>query len=209
MIVPSTSAVVRHVRYSVPMVAAILGAAKKDVDRIVDENVLPAGLVRRASRAHAREISEMGIKLIALELGLKKEIPIKKTRCDLYKAVCLEPDLERIAASDLVTVELQKIMSEISDKIADYKTLMDMIVIDPETQRGEPVFKGTRITVRTIADMLARGETPEKLLKAYPTLRPEHLEAAPLYVRAIPRRGRPPLKFPEPVSTTRIPVQNL
>jgi uncharacterized protein (DUF433 family) len=57
--------------------------------------------------------------------------------------------------------------------------------------RGTPVFKGTRIPVDLVADMLAQGVTAEEILEGYPTLSKEKIAIAPLYMRAFPRRGRP------------------
>ena len=57
--------------------------------------------------------------------------------------------------------------------------------------RGTPVFKGTRIPVDLVADMLAQGATAEEILEGYPTLNEERSPLRPLYMRAFPRRGRP------------------
>lgn len=46
---------------------------------------------------------------------------------------------------------------------------------------GKPVFKGTRLAVEMILTELGVGATPEQLLNAYPTLKPEHIRAAMLY----------------------------
>jgi uncharacterized protein (DUF433 family) len=67
----------------------------------------------------------------------------------------------------------------------------EMVVSDPEIMRGTPVFKGTRIPVDLVADMLAQGATVEEILEGYPTLSKEKIAIAPLYMRAFPRRGRP------------------
>lgn len=49
---------------------------------------------------------------------------------------------------------------------------------DPTVMMGKPVIKGTRITVETILEKLASGETQEQLLEAHPRLTPEGLRAA-------------------------------
>lgn len=67
----------------------------------------------------------------------------------------------------------------------------EMVVSDPEIMHGTPVFKGTRIPVDLVADMLAQGATVEGILEGYPTLNREKISVAPLYMRAYPRRGRP------------------
>jgi uncharacterized protein (DUF433 family) len=69
--------------------------------------------------------------------------------------------------------------------------IQEMVVSDPEIMFGTPVFKGTRIPVDLVADMLAQSATAEQILEGYPTLSKEKIAMAPLYMRAFPRRGRP------------------
>jgi hypothetical protein len=72
--------------------------------------------------------------------------------------------------------------------------------------RGTPIYRGTRIPVELIADMLNQGAGIEEILEGYPALDREKIEIAPLYVQAFPRRGRPaarPWANRKPVRTTR------
>src|ERR1700727_1725365 len=69
--------------------------------------------------------------------------------------------------------------------------LRQLVTSDPESMRGTPIFKGTRIPVDLVADMLAQGATADEILEGYPTLGKEKIAIAPLYMRAFPRRGRP------------------
>ena len=50
---------------------------------------------------------------------------------------------------------------------------------------------GTRVTLDTIVAAFDAGATAEEILEGYPTLDKEKIAAAPLYMRAFPRRGRP------------------
>jgi uncharacterized protein (DUF433 family) len=50
---------------------------------------------------------------------------------------------------------------------------------------GKPVFRGTRLTVEHILKELATGMPPSELLANYPTLKPEHIQAAMLYAAAV------------------------
>ena len=52
------------------------------------------------------------------------------------------------------------------------------IVSDPKVMMGKPVVAGTRITVELILERLGAGETIEDLLKAYPQLTHEAIQAA-------------------------------
>jgi uncharacterized protein (DUF433 family) len=44
------------------------------------------------------------------------------------------------------------------------------IVIDEAICNGKPIIRGYRITVKTILEYLAAGETHENILEAYPFL---------------------------------------
>ena len=54
---------------------------------------------------------------------------------------------------------------------------MKRITVNPEICNGKPVIRGMRITVSTILDFLAVGETTEKILDAYPVLEKEDIMA--------------------------------
>lgn len=54
----------------------------------------------------------------------------------------------------------------------------ELIVCDREVLDGKPVVRGTRISVGLILQCLASGMTREEILRAYPTLTPEGLNAA-------------------------------
>ena len=49
---------------------------------------------------------------------------------------------------------------------------------------GQTVLKGTRVLLRTVLVNLAAGHSPEKILKAFPTLKPVHLQAAIAFAAA-------------------------
>lgn len=53
-----------------------------------------------------------------------------------------------------------------------------LIVSDPEILNGKPIVRGTRISVGLIIQCIASGMTKEDILRRYPTLTPEGLEAA-------------------------------
>jgi uncharacterized protein (DUF433 family) len=66
------------------------------------------------------------------------------------------------------------------------------IVSDPEIKGGEPVIKGSRVSVHTLAARVADGESDAVLEEDFPHIPAEAREVAALYARANPRRGRPP-----------------
>jgi len=56
-------------------------------------------------------------------------------------------------------------------------SMEELIVIDPAVCNGRPVVKGTRITVQTIIEFLAAGDTVDEVLETYPTLTREQVLA--------------------------------
>jgi uncharacterized protein (DUF433 family) len=53
-----------------------------------------------------------------------------------------------------------------------------LIVSDPEILNGKPVIKGTRISVALVLQCLASGMTREDILRSYPTVTQEGIDAA-------------------------------
>lgn len=58
---------------------------------------------------------------------------------------------------------------------------------DPQVCHGQLCAKGTRVPVTVILDSLAEGAGQEAILKSYPSLRPEHLQAALAYAAELAR----------------------
>ena len=53
-----------------------------------------------------------------------------------------------------------------------------MIVSSPHVMMGKPIIVGTRITVESILEKLAAGETIEQILDAHPRLTEDGIRAA-------------------------------
>jgi uncharacterized protein (DUF433 family) len=54
----------------------------------------------------------------------------------------------------------------------------DHIVRDPQIVGGEPILKGTRVTLKTVLASLAEGATTAEILADFPTLSEEDVRAA-------------------------------
>jgi uncharacterized protein (DUF433 family) len=60
-------------------------------------------------------------------------------------------------------------------------SLLERISVDPQICHGKACIKGTRIMVSVILDNLAAGVSSEEILKSYPTLSSEDIQAAIAY----------------------------
>jgi uncharacterized protein (DUF433 family) len=56
------------------------------------------------------------------------------------------------------------------------------ISINPDIRFGKPCIQGTRIAVVDILQWLASGMTYEEILADFPSLKPEHIQAAIAFV---------------------------
>ena len=59
--------------------------------------------------------------------------------------------------------------------------MLDLIEENIEIMGGKPVIKGTRVTVEAILRRLAEGLSVEDILKDYPYLTKQDIQAALLY----------------------------
>lgn len=57
----------------------------------------------------------------------------------------------------------------------------DRITFDPEVMGGKPCIRGLRMTVGTLLGLLAAGRSEDEILKAYPYLEKEDIQAALAY----------------------------
>jgi uncharacterized protein (DUF433 family) len=63
----------------------------------------------------------------------------------------------------------------------------DRISVDPEICHGKACIKGTRVMVSIILDNLAAGEDVSTILRSYPTLKAEDIQAALQYASELSR----------------------
>ncbi|MBI2988428.1 MAG: DUF433 domain-containing protein [Deltaproteobacteria bacterium] len=61
------------------------------------------------------------------------------------------------------------------------RKLLNRITIDPKVCHGKACIRGTRIMVSVILDNLAEGRTPQQIVRDYPPLKIQDVEAAIAY----------------------------
>jgi uncharacterized protein (DUF433 family) len=61
------------------------------------------------------------------------------------------------------------------------------ITVDPAICHGKACISGTRIMASVVLDNLAAGQSPEEILKLYPTLQPEDIAAVIAYAAELAR----------------------
>ncbi len=97
-----------------------------------------------------------------------------------------------LALSEALRVAMTEDVAQTIERAESYARLRDRYVEhNPAVMGGEPVIRGTRVPVRTIASLIEMGEKPEVLHEDYPHIPEEAHAVAVLWAHANPRRGRP------------------
>lgn len=83
-----------------------------------------------------------------------------------------------------------------SGAAGNLKNYDDRIIRDPKICGGEPVFKGTRVTLRTVLASLADGDSSEEILRDFPSLKAEDIQAAIAFAAASAEEDLPVPEVP-------------
>jgi uncharacterized protein (DUF433 family) len=177
--------------YTPAQASAITGLPLAAVHKAIDSR-----LIRPRSARSGTTVRRLLTKdqLISLQLeaeGLRL-LPVG-TRREIADSIQKSPKTDVLAVGNgtALFVEFNAARRKVEIQLKQLAHIEEMVVSDPDIMRGTPVFKGTRIPVDLVADMLSQGATAEEILEGYPTLSKENIAIAPLYIRAFPRRGRP------------------
>ena len=177
--------------YTPAQAAMVTGLPLAAVHKAIDSR-----LVRpRSARSGAvvrRLLTREQLIYLQLEAEGLRLLPVR-TRRELAASIQRSPEKERLSVADgtALRIEVGTARRKVERQLNRLARLRQMVVCDPGIMAGTPVFKGTRIPVDLVADMLAQGATVEEILEGYPTLSRKKIAVAPLYLRAFPRRGRP------------------
>jgi uncharacterized protein (DUF433 family) len=192
--------------YTPAQASAVAKLPLKAIQKLIDVRLISPRRMR-SGRETQRLLSPEQLVYLRLEAEGVRLLPLAARR-EVARAVVSKPEVHSIsvAGGSALVIEVEHARREVEQELKRLRKVQEMVVTDPEIMRGTPVFKGTRIPVELVAEMAAEGATVEDILAGYPTLRREHVELAPLYVAAFPRRGRPaqrPWAKKKPVRITR------
>lgn len=172
--------------------AFVTGLSEKTINQAIDrEEVHTVPARRRGDRKRMLRLADLVYLRLRNDVGrLLSPEGKRKLRQELGQSL---RERRKPAAITIGALEIKVApeLKALEDKIARIEKARSMVVVDPQVRAGEPVVLGTRIPVHVLADLARQGAPPEELLEDYPALTPESLEAALLYARMYPRRGRP------------------
>jgi uncharacterized protein (DUF433 family) len=178
-------------RYTPAQASAVARLPLKAVHKLIDSR-----LIRPQKGTQGKEtqrlLSRGHLVYLRLEADGVRLLPLAARR-EVARAVEAQPDLDAmtVAGGRALVIEARGARRAVDQELTRLRKVQRMVVSDPEIMRGTPVFRGTRIPVELVADMLAQGVSEQEILEGYPALGEEQVKAAPFYKKAFPRRGRP------------------
>jgi uncharacterized protein (DUF433 family) len=169
--------------------ASVTGVPLRQVHRIIDAGILGTAVKQRDN---ARLLTPKGLVGLRLAHDTADMLTLQGRRAIVARSI-RSPRPSMIRA-DMVVVDARPAARTVRSGLSLLAKARSVVSSSPDVLGGTPVFKGTRIPVHDIADMLANGDRPTAIVKAYPKLDAERVRLAVIYAQAYPPRGRPRTK---------------
>jgi uncharacterized protein (DUF433 family) len=169
--------------------ASITGVPLRQVHRIIDAGILGAAVERRNN---ARLLAPRGLVGLRLAHDTADVLTLEGRRAVV--ATSIRSPRQSLIRADMIVVDARPAAQTVRSGLSLLAKARGMVSSTPEVLGGTPVFKGTRIPVHDVADMLANGDRPAAIVKAYPQLDADRVRLASIYAQAYPARGRPRTK---------------
>jgi uncharacterized protein (DUF433 family) len=177
--------------YTPAQASAVANLPLKAVHKLIDVRLIRPGRLRVGQKVQ-RFLTEQQVIYLRLEAEGVRLLPLA-TRRKVAKAIETSPRSNSVTLGEgtALVVQVKAARQQVARDLMRLRKAEETIVCDPEIMRGAPVYRGTRIPVDLVAEMLRQGADASEIVEGYPALDCEKVELAPFYLRAFPRRGRP------------------
>jgi uncharacterized protein (DUF433 family) len=177
--------------------AVVSSVSVRDVNRVIDESILPDDFIRVGDGRH---VLASGCSLIAFYFESVKQLTseqrlwaIKRAGPRLRKPATVAALLKEdwILRDGFLTIDLAPFLRKSWERLGRLDQARRMVVTSPDVLGGTPVIRGTRVPVYDVAASVAAGIPVNRILASYPSLDADKVELAAIYAEANPPRGRP------------------
>jgi len=177
-----------HETLFTPTEAAVLtGLPLKAVNNAIDRKTVAAVPGEEGGRL----LDARALVSLSIERRLSASIATPELRRKVFDALAEAPRNTVSLEGGLIKIDLREPRRALAASLRDLRRARRLAVSDPQILGGDPVFRGTRVPVHMIAELVAQGSTPAELIEGYPRLTAEMIRLAPVYAAAYPLRGRP------------------
>ena len=179
--------------------AVVSRVALRDVNRAIDEGILPNEFF---TLDNGRQVAAVACTLIAFYfesadrltsaerlLAIKEAGPrLRKPQAPASSALIEE---DWIVKHEFLTIDLAPFVKRTNEQLARLEAARAMVTSALDVLSGTPVIRGTRIPVYDVAASASAGVPMTRILAAYPSLDAGKVELATIFAEANPSRGRP------------------
>lgn len=169
-------------------IAEISGVSINAVNKALEQRVAKARRSRGRTLLAADEAAALALLSelpISLSVKLKREVRNWIVKRNPAKA-------EEFELSRALRIAMTENAADVARRAFAYVRLREKYVeVDPAKMGGAPVIRGTRVPVRTLAQLVEGGESRRVLREDYPHIPEEAYEVAAQWARGNPQRGRP------------------
>jgi uncharacterized protein (DUF433 family) len=192
-----------------PTEAAVLtGLSLKAVNNAIDRKTISAVPGEEGGRL----LDARALMSLSIERRLSDRIATPELRRKVFDALAADPRNVVSLEGGLLKIDLREPRRALAASLRDLRRARRLVVSDPEILGGDPVFRGTRVPVHLVTELVAQGSKPAELIESYPRLTAEMIRLAPVYAIAYPLRGRPrrqPWRDQQPVRRGRRPLDTI
>ncbi|SEC03418.1 Uncharacterized conserved protein, DUF433 family [Rhizobiales bacterium GAS191] len=176
-------------KLTVPEAAYVAGVTEKIVNREID-----ARIMRVIGRSRHRAVSGLDVLYLGATRDVREDMS-PQLRKRLHDAITTAvKEARKIAKLDMFELPIAAVEKEMRQQFDTLERMKrDLIESRAGVRAGEPVVKGTRIPARQIADLVRQGAKSEELQHEFDLTR-EQIEAAIIFDRVTPKRGRPRIR---------------
>ncbi len=175
--------------------AVLAGVPKRRIEKDCEEGIVPRRTMKLWMRnrdaahvpAHAVAYATAMGALVGVKIDKKAKRLVWKRLRDKRRG-----SFGIVELSPHLSFNLDPIVGDAWGRTHSYLEARNRhLTSDPEILGGEPIVKGTRITCQSVLGRVNGGETLDDLVEDYPEVSREAFDAALVYARTHPPRGRP------------------
>jgi uncharacterized protein (DUF433 family) len=183
--------------YTPTEAAAVSEIGIKSVHNAIDKRIIGS----LSSNSRSRAINDDDLLRLKLWFGVGSILSAER-RKRLFAAIDENPEADTVRADDYLIVDVARAREHLAARGEALREADKIIHSVKGVVGGEPVFKGTRVPVRTIATMKLQGAATDEIVEGYPALTTRMVDLAEIWVAAHPARGRPRKLSEQGLSTT-------
>ena len=185
-----------------PEAALAAGVSIRDINRMVDEHILPE---ESYTAVGARTFRADACLWIAFYRETADRLTADARLRMMRNKMVHSPDWEGwrhwSIQDDLLTVRFDSLWQSVNARLHELAEARQLVTEDEEILGGIPIVRGTRVPVHDVAAALSAGTSVNRILEMYPSLNERQVNLAAVYAKAAPLRGRP-RRFSPPQGAT-------